>query len=221
MNKIRLLIASDFRLARSGLRQLVIGREDIEVVAESDLRTSLQQVQESSPDVVLLDLPIPEPHNIPAVSQLLKDKQAKVVVMSANENVTYVRSLLAAGVLGYVLRSASEEELFSAIRTANNGRYFIDPQLSDAVADILVSGRFAGQPSRARGGLSNRELQVLAAIARGFTSSEIACQLQLSAKTIETYRARIYEKLGLKSRAELVGYAIATGLLTGTVEETL
>lgn len=216
MNKIRLLIASDFRLPRIGLRQIVNAVADVEVIADSDLQgLLLDRVRQVGPDVVLLDLAIPRPNSLPALSRLLKDKPAKVVVISANENVAYVRSLLAAGVLGYVLRDASEQELFSAIRSASQGRYFIDPQLSDGLADVLMKGR-KDSPAHATGGLSKRERQVLIAIARGFTSQEIAHQLQLSPKTVETYRARIYEKLGLKTRAELVGYAMATGLMTGS-----
>lgn len=215
MNKIRLLIASDFRLTRIGLRQIVNAVNDVEVVAESEVRGSPQRVQQLGPDVVLLELAIPRANSVPAVSRLLKDKQAKVVVISANENLSYVRSMLAAGVLGYVLRDANEEELFSAIRCASQGRYFIDPLLSDGVAEVLVKGRTSSSSSAANG-LSRRERQVLAAIARGFTSQEIAYQLELSHKTVETYRARLYDKLGLKTRAELVGYAIATGLLVGS-----
>lgn len=216
MNKIRLLIASDFRLPRIGLRQIVNAVADVEVIADSELQGALlEQVRQLGPDVVLLDLAIPRPNSLPALSRLLKDKPAKVVVISANENVAYVRSLLAAGVLGYVLRDASEQELFSAIRSASQGRYFIDPQLSDGLADVLMQGR-KHSPAHATGSLSKRERQVLIAIARGFTSQEIAHQLQLSPKTVETYRARIYEKLGLKTRAELVGYAMATGLMTGS-----
>lgn len=212
MNKIRLLIASDFQLARTGLCHIVNALQDTEVVAESELLTALpQKVQEIGPDVVLLDLAIPRSHNLPALSQLLKTNHAKVVVMSTNENVGYVRSLVAAGVRGYVLRSATPEELLLAIQATNQGHYFIDPRLSDAVAEILITGRPANS---SHGTLSKREVQVLAAIARGFTNQEIAQQLQLSHKTVETYRTRICEKLGLKTRAELVGYAMAKGLLT-------
>lgn len=215
MNKIRLLIASDFRLPRIGLRQIANAAADVEVVADSDVQVSLtERVRQVGPDVVLLDLAIPRPHSLPALARLLKDKPA-VVVISANENVGYVRSMLAAGVLGYVLRNASEQELLAAIRSASQGRYFIDPQLSDSVAEVLMKGR-QDSPAHATVGLSKRERQVLISIARGFTSQEIAHQLQLSPKTIETYRARIYEKLGLKTRAELVGYAMATGLMTGS-----
>lgn len=220
MNKIRLLIASDFELARTGLRRIVTVLEDVEVVAESELQTSLvQRVQEISPDVVLLDLAITRPQNAAAVSQLLKHRHAKVVVMGTSENVGYLRSLMAAGVLAYVLRSASAEDLFLAIRTAHQGRYFIDPRLSDSLAEVLMAGRPA-RASPKTDGLSKREAQVLAALARGFTSPEIARQLELSTKTVETYRSRIYEKLGLKSRAELFEYAMGTGLLAGKVGDS-
>jgi two-component system response regulator NreC len=137
---------------------------------------------------------------------------ARVVVISSNENITYVRSMLTAGVLGYVLRKASDMELFLAIRTAFQGRRFIDPRLSDSLADVLLN-RTSGNNRATEGRLSNRELQVLRAISRGFTSQEVAQQLQLSTKTVETYRSRIYDKLGLKTRADLVHYAIAVGLL--------
>lgn len=217
MRKIRLLIASDFRLPRIGLRQIVnAAAEDVEVVADSELHGKLQdQVQQVAPDVVLLELAVPKATSQPALSRLLKEKQAKVVVLSANQNVSYVRSLLAVGVLGYVLRDASEEELFAAIRSASQGRHFIDPQLSDGVAEVLLNGRNE-QSAQPAGSLSKREREVLNLIVRGFTSSEIGHHLQLSTKTVETYRARIYEKLTLKTRADLVAYALATGLLSGS-----
>lgn len=216
MNKIRLLIASDFRLPRIGLRQIVNAVADVEVVADAEVHDSLlQKVQQLGPDVVLLELATPKANSLPAVSRLLKDKQARVVVISANQNVSYVRSMLAAGVLGYVLRDATEEELFFAIRSASAGKHFIDSQLSDGVADVLIN-RSKASGSANTHGLSRRERQVLTAIARGFTSQEIAEQLQISPKTVETYRSRICEKLGLKTRADLVGYAIATGLLIGS-----
>jgi two-component system response regulator NreC len=136
----------------------------------------------------------------------------RVVVISSNENITYVRSMLTAGVLGYVLRKASDTELFLAIRNAYQGRRFIDPRLSDSLADVLLNKARANNRA-SEGRLSQRELQVLRAITRGFTSHEVAQQLQLSTKTVETYRSRIYDKLGLKTRADLVHYAIAVGLL--------
>jgi DNA-binding NarL/FixJ family response regulator len=123
-----------------------------------------------------------------------------------------VRSLLAAGVAGYVLRKASHEELFLAMRHARSGLRYIDPRLSDGMGEVLLHGKAPERPARP-GGLSRREAQVLRAVARGFTSSEIGRQLELSAKTVDTYRGRICEKLGLRTRADLFHYAMAAGML--------
>ena len=121
--------------------------------------------------------------------------------------------MLAAGIFGYVLRKASETELFASIRSVHRGRRYLDPRLSDSVADLLLGARGTSTRSRANP-LSNRELQVLNGVAQGFTSQDLAKQLSLSAKTVETYRSRIYQKLGLQTRADLVHYAIALGLLS-------
>jgi two-component system, NarL family, response regulator NreC len=120
--------------------------------------------------------------------------------------------MLNAGVLGFVLRKASETELFLAIRFACEGRRFIDPRLSDSLADLLL-GRTTRGGSSGESRLTQREWQVLRGIVRGFTGREVAEQLGLKANTIETYRLRIYDKLNLKTRADLVKYALASGLL--------
>lgn len=213
MDKIRLLIVSDYRLTRTGLRQMLNSVQDFEVVAETDNPGQVIEVTQRSPaDVIVFEITVPGPHGLRTAAKLLEETaNRRLVVISSNENITYVRSMLSSGVLGYVLRKASDMELYLAIRNAHQGRRFIDPRLSDSVADVLM-----GKAKNARGNegrLSNRELQVLRAIARGFTSQEVAKQLQLSTKTVETYRARIYDKLGLKTRADLVHYAIAVGLM--------
>ncbi|HKU22444.1 MAG TPA: response regulator transcription factor [Terriglobales bacterium] len=212
MDKIRLLLVSDYRLTRTGLRQMLNQVPDFEVVAETDSPGQVKEcLQRSAPDVIVLEITIPGPHGLRTAAKLAQET-GRVVVISSNENITYVRSMLNAGVLGYVLRKASDTELFLALRNAHQGRRYIDPRLSDSLADVLL-GRSSGNARGNEGRLSNRELQVLRAIARGFTSQEVAQQLQLSTKTVETYRSRIYDKLGLKTRADLVHYAIAVGLL--------
>jgi DNA-binding NarL/FixJ family response regulator len=213
MNKTRLLIVSDYRLTRTGLRQMLNSVADFDVVAETDNPGQVKEVGQRSPaDVVVFEITIPGPHGLRMAAKLLEEMpDRRLVVISSNENITYVRSMLTAGVLGYVLRKASDTELFLAIRNAHQGRRFIDPRLSDSLADVLLGKSNSGHGNEGR--LSTRELQVLRSIARGFTSQEVAKQLQLSAKTVETYRARIYDKLGLKTRADLVHYAIAVGLL--------
>lgn len=214
MDKIRLLIVSDYRLTRTGLRQMLNSVADFEVMEELDNPGQVKEAaQRSGAEVIVLEITIPGPHGLRTSAKLVEEiGNARVVAISSNENITYVRSLLTAGVLGYVLRKATEAELFLAIRNAHQGRRYIDPRLSDSLADVLL-GKSGGSARGREGRLSNRELQVLRAIARGFTSQEVAHQLQLSTKTVETYRARIYDKLGLKTRADLVHYAIAVGLL--------
>ncbi len=214
MDKIRLLLVSDYRLTRTGLRQMLVPVPDFEVAAETDNPGQAKEIaQRAGVNVIILEITIPGPHGLRIAAQVVEEvPEARVVVISSNENITYVRSMLTAGVLGYVLRKASDAELFLAIRNACQGHRFIDPRLSDSLADVLLN-RIRGNNRSSEGRLSQRELQVLRAITRGFTSQEVAQQLQLSTKTVETYRSRIYDKLGLKTRADLVHYAIAVGLL--------
>lgn len=209
---IRVLIACDYCLTRTSLRQLLNQVSEFQVIADTEMPRELAEAQSKySPDAILL-VPGVEEVYYPA-TQVKESPNSRVVMISSNENVAYVRAMLSAGVLGYVLRKASDAELFLAIRSASQGRRYIDPRLSDSVADVLL-GR-PGRDGRIREGrLSQRELQVLRAIVRGFTSRELAGQLGLSTKTVETYRSRIYEKLDLKTRADLVQYALAGGLLS-------
>lgn len=207
-DKIRILIASDYCLTRTGLRQLLNQASEFQVIAETDMPKDLAEMQsEYSPDAVVL-VPGIQELLYPAI-QVRQSPHSRVVLISNNESVAYVRAMLSAGVLGYILRKASEQELFLAIRNAHQGRRFIDPRLSDCLADVLL-GR---DEHTSEAPLSQRELQVLQGIVRGFTSREVAEQLRLKTNTIETYRLRIYDKLNLKTRADLVEYALVSGLL--------
>ena len=215
MPKIRILVASDYRLTRTGLKQLLKSNPEFDVVAEAEITNAVPELhRQFSCDVVLLEIAVPGPHGLRTAAKLLQDlSEPKIVVITANENICYVRSMFAAGVLGYVLRKASETELFASLRSAYHGRRYLDPRLSDSVADLLLGAR--GTLAGSRGiPLSGRELQVLHGVAQGFTSQDLAKQMSLSAKTVETYRSRIYQKLGLHTRADLVHYAIAFGLLS-------
>lgn len=210
---IRILIASDHVLSRTGLREMLKMVPDCAVVAEGDASEEVNVLSRKfSPSVVVFEITAPGESGLRAAAALVDAaRPARIVVVAGNENMYYVRSLLAAGVLGYVLRKASQEELFEAVRNAHSGMRYLDPRLSDGMAEMLLR-RGQRQAAPQPGGLSRRELQVLKAVARGFTSAEIGRQLQLSAKTVETYRGRIYEKLGLRTRADLVQYATAAGL---------
>ena len=210
---IRILIASDHALSRTGLREMLKMVPDCAVVAEADGSEEARTLSRKfSPTVVVFEVTAPGESGLHTATALVDAaRPAHMVVVAGNENMHYVRSLLAAGVVGYVLRKASQEELAQAVRNAHSGLRYLDPRLSDAMAEMLLQRRKRAAAPRP-GGLSQRELQVLRGVARGFTSAEIGRQLQLSAKTVETYRGRIYEKLGLRTRADLVQYALAAGL---------
>ena len=219
--RTHILIASDHPLSRTGLRHVLKPASDLEIVAEADAPGPVGELcRKFSPAVVVFEITVPGMSGLRTCAALAQAAlPARTVVVANNENVEYVRSLLATGVVGYVLRKANQEELLLAIRHAASGQRYIDPRLSDGMADVLLQA--GDRVSRNSRGLSRREAQVLRAVARGFTSSEIARQLQLSSKTVETYRSRIYEKLGLRTRADLVHYAMALGLLEAGQSESV
>jgi DNA-binding NarL/FixJ family response regulator len=210
---IRILIASDHPLTRTGLRETLKAVADFELVAEADAPGPVAELcRRFSVDVIIFDITIPGTQGLRAAAELLKEApEGRVLVLAANQNLHYVGSLLALGIPGYILRKATAEELFLAVRHIASGRRYLDPRLSDSIGERLGHVKAPAPPTLSRP-LSPREAQVLRAVARGFTSDEIGGQLQLSAKTVETYRGRIYEKLGLHSRADLVHYALAAGL---------
>lgn len=210
----RVLIASDHPLTRTGLRQTLQSAPGFEVVAEADAPGPVRELcRRFSADVVVFEITVPGISGLRIAAAVAKAAlPARTVAVASNENVYYVRSLLAAGVAGYVLRKATHEELFLAMHHARSGLRYIDPRLSDGMGEVLLRST-TEQAATRPGGLSPREAEVLRAVARGFTSSEIGRQLQLSAKTVETYRGRICEKLGLRTRADLFQYAMAAGML--------
>ncbi|HEX6907758.1 MAG TPA: response regulator transcription factor [Terriglobales bacterium] len=209
----RVLIASDHPLTRTGLRQTLQSAPGFEVVAEADAPGPVRELcRRFSANVVVFEITVPGVSGLRTAAAVAKAAlPARTVAVASNENVYYVRSLLAAGVAGYVLRKATHEELFLAMHHARCGLRYIDPRLSDGMGEVLL--RSTTKQAARPGGLSPREAEVLRAVARGFTSSEIGQQLKVSAKTVETYRGRICEKLGLRTRADLFQYAMAAGML--------
>jgi two-component system, NarL family, response regulator NreC len=219
--KIRLLIASEHPIARTALGKLLNAIPDFEVLGEVDLSRIVKAARELSPEVFLVELTEAGLAGLHAVAALMRAAPAAAVaVLSPNENPTYLRSMLAMGIKGYVVRSATNAELYEAIRTVHRGRRYIDPRLSDSIADMLIGSKTGGirKPQVKR--LSAREAQVLRAIAQGLTAKGIAVKLGVSERTIQTYRERIYEKLELRTRADLVHYAIAHGMLNSLESES-
>jgi len=214
MPKIRLLIASAHVIVRTALGTLLKRVRDFDVVGEVNLSQLVRTLVHLAPDVILVELTEAGLRGLRVAASLMRAApEAAVVILTSNENPSYIKSILATDVRGYVLRSATNDELYEAIRTVYRGRRYIDPRLSDSITEMLLgrAGAMMHKPKVKR--LSSRESQVLREIAIGFTSKSIAKRLGVSAKTIQTYRARIYDKLELRTRADLVHYAIAHGIL--------
>lgn len=213
-SKIRVLIADDHAILRSGLRMLIDAQTDMTVVAEAqDGNEAIQAAQKTSPDIVILDVTMPERGGLHAIRDILvHNPEARILLLTMHEELAYLRTALAAGASGYVLKKSVDADLLSAIRAVHKGRTYVDSELASELLQHAL-------PVRSRSGakltdvLSEREVQVLKLVAEGFSSREIAQQIFVSVKTVETYRGRFAEKLGLSSRADIVRYALETGLL--------
>ena len=219
MSTIRVLIASDYAMTRDGIRGLLQTRaRDISIVDEAqNVADAPEQFRGIAADAILLEVSSPGANALRAAGSIVREGHpAKIVVLTNITEAAFVRSMLAAGVLGYVLKHSSTEQLILGIRRAAMNRRFIDPLLSDVVVEeLLPETRRA--PARQ---LSQREQEVLGGLARGLSNRQLADRLNLSTKTVETYRGRLYQKLHLRDRAELVNYAIALGLFLPTAMHT-
>jgi two-component system response regulator NreC len=218
MAKIRILIVDDHAIVRAGLRMLINPQPDMEVVGEAaDGQEALRQARDSSPDVLTLDLAMPGGGGLKILERLRQAcPRTRVLVLTMHEEPSYLRAVLAAGGTGYVAKSAVDGELLAAIRSVAQGRTFVTLNLSDSETQQVLGDRAAGAAPAPRAPvqhLSAREQEVLKLLAQGYTNQEIGTRLCLSVKTIETYRARIGEKLGLRSRADLTRYALEMDLL--------
>ena len=217
MHKIRVMIADDHAILRAGLRMLVNAQADMEVVSEaSDGEKAIQTARETRPDVAVLDLTMPRIGGMKALQAMAQDcPEIRVLVLTMHDDPAYLRSALAAGASGYLLKRAVDSELIAAIRAVYRGGIFVDPRLANIlVQDVLAKKGTKARPTRTVNILSPRELQVLGLVARGYTSAEIAKQIFVGVKTIETYRSRFAEKLGLRTRSDVIRFAVQMGLLT-------
>ena len=215
--KIRILLADDHAILRSGLKLLINAQADMEVVSEApDGDRAVQAARDTKPDVALLDLTMPGSGGMGALEEIARScPDTRVLVLSMHDDPAYLRTVLAAGASGYVLKRAVDTELLAAIRAVHRGGVFVDPSLAHVfVQDALDKAAKEDGTPRSLNILSERERQVLGLVAQGYGSQEIAKQILVSVKTVETYRARIAEKLGLRTRSEIVRFAVQMGLLT-------
>jgi two-component system response regulator NreC len=217
------MIADDHALLRAGLKMLVNAQADMEVVSEaSDGEKAVQTARASTPDVALLDLTMPCVGGMKALQEMARDcRETRVLVLTMHDDPAYLRSALAAGASGYLLKRAVDAELIAAIRAVHRGGIFVDPRLANVlVQDVLKKRSRKADSKRPANILSQRELQVLRLVAWGYTSTEIAQQIFVGVKTIETYRSRLAEKLGLRTRSDVVRFAVQMGLLTAETLES-
>ena len=212
MKTINVLIADDHAILRAGLKMLINSAGGITVTGEAGTgREAVESFKKLSPDIVILDVTLPDLSGLEAAREIKKlDPGAKILILTMHDNANYVREFVRIGVAGYIVKKSADSELINAIRAISRGDMFIDPSLTKA---MLVE-----EPERGKNKLSLREEEVLRLLVKGYLGKEIAARLEISVKTVETYRARITEKLGISGRAELLQYAIKNGLFSADPE---
>jgi len=208
---IRAVVVDDHAVVRSGIKLLLDREEDIEVVGEAgNAKDAIFRTRALRPDVILLDVVMPGESGIDVLPSLLKESpETKVLVLSMQDDPSYVREAFAAGASGYVLKEAADEEVVAAVREIANGGRYVHPALGARMVAAEAEARAAAEADP----LSEREREVLRLLALGHTNQEIAQMLYISVRTAETHRAHIMQKLRLSTRAELVRYALSQGLL--------
>lgn len=216
MGRIRILLAEDHTLVRKGLRALLEGAEEIEVVAEaSDGRDAVAKVKTQSPDVIVMDISMPMLSGLEATRQISERfPKTSVLILTVHSNEEYILQALRAGAAGYLLKEAAPTELIRAIKALNRGESYLSPSISRQVIQNYVekTERLTGETSYDR--LTNREREVLQLIAEGYSIKDIALHLAISDKTVRTHRRRLMNKLNIHSTAELTLYALRHGLIT-------
>ena len=208
MEKLKILLAEDHRILREGLKRMIDEQPNMEVVGEADDGIAAwQKACELEPDLILMDVSMPRMNGADATAKIRElCPQVKVIALTAHRASAYLSQMLKAGASGYVLKQAAFDELLDAISTVSKGGRYIDRASQEVMVNappenVTWKGDPQGRP------LSEREIQVIALVANGYTNKEIANKLAISVKTVESHKANSMQKLDLKSRAEIVDYA--------------
>lgn len=213
--KIRLLLVDDHAVVRTGLRMLLEGESDIEIVGEAeDASEALNQISQLEPDVVLMDIGLPDMSGIDATRSIKQlAPSTAVVALTIHEDEEYFFQMLDAGASGYVPKRAAPDELLTAIRVTAQGEVYLYPTLAKLLVKDYLTQALQPKNQATLNGLTPRENEVLTLLADGASNMEIADQLSISPKTVARHRENIMGKLNLHSRAELVKYAIRKGII--------
>ncbi|HEY0983994.1 response regulator [Schlesneria sp. T3-172] len=207
-SKLDVVIADDHALVRQGLRMLIDCQSDMTVVGEAgDGHEALTMIQQLRPAVAVVDVSMPVMNGIELTARLAGDATpTKVLALTANEDRGYMHRLFSSGVCGYLLKRSAADELIRAIRSVSQGIRYLDPSILDELVGMTEFDKSTQQKPEVA--LSERETEVLKLIAQGLTNKEIAARLDISVKTVETYKARSMQKLGLRGRADIVRFAV-------------
>jgi DNA-binding NarL/FixJ family response regulator len=212
----RIVLGDDHPVVRKGLRAILEGEPDLEVVAEaSDGLQTVRLVERLKPDVLLVDLMMPGMNGLEVARQVTtRSPGTRIVLLSMHATEGYVMEALRSGAAGYVLKDASADDLVQAIRTVVSGRRYLSPVLSERAVDAYAQKATEAGPAKHEM-LTGREREVLQLVAEGHTSSEIGARLALSPRTVETHRASLMRKLGLRTQTDLIRYALRHAILPG------
>ncbi len=213
---IRVAIVDDHAVMRDGLDALISSQSDMEVVGQAADADAVEPiVGRALPDVLILDVSMPSGSGIEAIQRVRRiSARTRVLVLTMHDDQAFLRSALAAGAAGYIVKNAAGRDLLTAIREVHSGRSYVSITLSnEGLQHVLENVEASASDPLRQSGLSQRERQVLGLLAQGYTHRDIAERLDVAKKTIDTYRARIGEKLGLRTRADIIRYALENGIL--------
>ncbi len=213
--KTRVALADDHPIILSGLGNLIEAESDLELVGQAASgQSALKMIREKLPDVAIVDISMPEINGIVLARRLAEEcPSVRILILTLYEERSFLKQAMAAGVRGYVLKRSAAENLVHAIRTVRRGEFYVDPSLANGVQETMATRSERAPQAAGSVGLTEREASVLKYSARGLTTKEIAARLELSGKTVETYKSRAAEKLNLRTRAEIVRFASAQGWL--------